>query len=133
LQPAYPLKASLYNSYLVDQNNVPFHRGCAANINANLSHEQAATCMANRQQYGINTLWINLLCNYSEACGKDATTFDGIPPFTTIDDLSTSNPDYFQRADDMIRPSNGCPTRSDRNWQLARCASFERSCQSICV
>jgi len=58
--------------------------------------------MANRAQYGINTLWINLLCEYVDGCNKDATTFDGIPPFTVVGDLSTTNPAYFQRADDMI-------------------------------
>lgn len=58
--------------------------------------------MANRQKYGINTLWINLLCNYSDGCNKNATTFDGIAPFLIADDLSTPNPAYFKRADDMI-------------------------------
>jgi hypothetical protein len=104
LQPTYPLKASLNNRYLVDQNNVPFLiiGDAPQTLIANLSLEQAATYMASRRQYGVNTLWVNLLCNYSEACRKDANTFDGIPPFTTIGDLSTPNPDYFQRADDMI-------------------------------
>jgi len=69
---------------------------------ANLSPADAEKYMANRQRYGINTLWINLLCNFSDACNKDATTFDGIEPFTTIGDLSTPNPTYFQRAEEMI-------------------------------
>ena len=37
---------------------------------ANLSQTEAATYMANRKKYGINTLWINLLCNYSDVCTK---------------------------------------------------------------
>jgi Protein of unknown function (DUF4038)/Putative collagen-binding domain of a collagenase len=103
-RPVYPLKASSNNRYLVDQNNVPFLMvgDAPQTLIANLSQNDAATYMANRAKYGINTLWINLLCNYSDGCNKDATTFDGIPPFTVVGDLSTPNPAYFQRADDMI-------------------------------
>ena len=103
-RPVYPLKVSSNNRYLVDQNNVPFLMvgDAPQTLIANLSQIDAATYMANRAQYGINTLWINLLCNYSDGCNKDATTFDGISPFTVVGDLSTPNPAYFQRADDMI-------------------------------
>ena len=89
---------------------------------ANLSEADAATYMANRRRYGINTLWINLLCNYTDACNKDATTFDGIPPFTAVDDLSKPNPAYFKRADDMINiaAANGMVVLLDpietRSW-----------------
>jgi hypothetical protein len=69
---------------------------------ANLSEAEAAMYIASRAKYGINTLWINLLCNYRDACNKEASTFDGIAPFTVAGDLSTPNPDYFQRADYMI-------------------------------
>jgi hypothetical protein len=72
-------------------------------IVANLSVAEAATYMANRQEYGINTLWINLLCNFSDGCNKDATTFDGLAPFLATGDLSKPNPEYFQRADDIIK------------------------------
>jgi hypothetical protein len=102
--PAYPLKPSSNNRYLVDENNAPFLMvgDCPQTLIANLSEAEAATYMANRQKYGINTLWINLLCNYRDACNKDASTFDGIVPFTVAGDLSTPNPAYFQRADDMV-------------------------------
>jgi hypothetical protein len=100
--PAYPLKASSNNRYLVDQNDVPFLMvgDAPQTIIANLSEIDAATYMANRARYGINTLWINLLCEFVEGC--DAATFDGIPPFTVAGDLLTPNPAYFRRADDMI-------------------------------
>lgn len=103
--PAYPLKASSNNRYLVDQNNVPFLMvgDAPQTLIANLSPTDAAKYLANRQRYGINTLWINLLCNYSDGCNKDATTFDGIAPFSVVGDLSTPNQNYFQRADDIIR------------------------------
>ena len=53
-------------------------------------------------QYGINTLWVELLCNDKTACNADGTTFDGIPPFTVAGDISTPNPAYFKRADEII-------------------------------
>ena len=102
--PVYPLKASGNNRYLVDQNNVPFLMvgDAPQTLIANLSQAEAATYIANRRTYGINTLWINLLCNFSDGCKKDAVTFDGISPFIVPGDLSTPNPAYFQRADNMI-------------------------------
>jgi hypothetical protein len=103
---AYPLKASSNNRYLVDQNNTPFLMigDAPQNLIANLSQADAEKYMANRERYGINTLWINLLCIYSEgySCNKEASTFDGLVPFTKAGDLSIPNPAYFQRADEMI-------------------------------
>jgi hypothetical protein len=104
-RPAYPLKASANNRYLVDQDNVPFLMigDSPQALIGKLSEKEAATFIANRQAYGINALWINLLCNDTTGCKSDGTTFDGIAPFTEPGDLSTPNPAYFQRADDLIR------------------------------
>src|SRR5262245_41831934 len=81
---AYPLKASSDNRYLVDQNKTPFLMigDAPQNLIANLSQADAEKYMANRERYGINTLWINLLCIYSEgnSCNKQASTFDGLFP-----------------------------------------------------
>ncbi|QOZ28415.1 DUF4038 domain-containing protein [Bradyrhizobium sp. CCBAU 51753] len=98
--PVYPLKASANNRYLVDQNNTPFLMvgDSPQYLSTNLSQEEAAAFMANRRRYGINTLWINLLC----IC-KEAKTFDGIVPFLVPGDITTPNPAYFQRIDDMLR------------------------------
>lgn len=100
---AYPLKASANNRYLVDQNDVPFLIAGDApqTLIVNLSQGDAAEYMANRQKYGISTLWISILC-VGDTCRNDASTFDGIVPFTTAGDLSTPNPAYFQRVDDML-------------------------------
>ena len=102
--PAYPLKASANNRYLVDQNDVPFLMvgDSPQALIGNLSQMEAAFFMENRRGYGINALWINLLCNNGTGCNADGTTFDGIAPFTTSNDLSTPNPAYFDRADGMI-------------------------------
>ena len=98
--PVYPLKASANNRYLVDQNNTPFLMvgDSPQYLTTNLSQKEAAAFMANRRSYGINTLWINLLC----IC-KEAKTFDGIVPFLVPGDIATPNPAYFQRVDDMLR------------------------------
>lgn len=104
--PAYPLKVSTNHRFLVDQQGVPFLMvgDSPQNLVANVSPVEAATYMANRRKYGINALWVNLLCGfYNGTCNKDATTFDGVAPFTAPRDLSTPNPAYFARADEMIR------------------------------
>jgi hypothetical protein len=102
--PAYPLKASANNRHLVDQNDVPFLMvgDSPQALIGNLSPMEAAFFMENRRRYGINALWINLLCNDGTACNANGTTFDGIAPFTTANDLSTPNSAYFERADDII-------------------------------
>jgi hypothetical protein len=104
-RPRYPLIASSNRRYLVDQDGMPFLMvgDAPQTMVANLSTAEAEGYMANRQKYGINTLWINLLCNYSDGCNKDASTFDGIAPFVTPGDLSTPNPAYFQRADELLK------------------------------
>lgn len=103
-RPTYPLRASANQRFLVDGNNVPFLMvgDAPQTLIAKLSPAEAAMYMDNRRRYGINTLWINLLCNGAEGCNDDATTFDGIAPFTVAGDLSTPNPPYFQRAAEVI-------------------------------
>jgi hypothetical protein len=102
--PAYPLKVSANRRYLVDQNEVPFLLvgDSPQALIGKLSQGEAAVFMENRRRHGINALWINLLCNGGTACNADGTTFDGIAPFITANDLSTPNPAYFDRADSMI-------------------------------
>ncbi|HTT97331.1 MAG TPA: DUF4038 domain-containing protein [Rhizomicrobium sp.] len=102
--PAFPLKPSANNRYLVDQNNTPFMiiGDAPQAMVGNLSVMQAKHFMDDRAQYGINALWVNLLCDSYTACNSDGTTFDGIAPFTTPGDLSTPNPAYFDRAAKMI-------------------------------
>jgi hypothetical protein len=102
--PAFPLKPSANNRYLVDQNNVPFLMiGDAPQaMVGNLSVHDAKIFIKNRARWGVNALWVNLLCDSYTACNADGTTFDGIPPFTTPGDLSTPNPVYFDRAEQML-------------------------------
>jgi hypothetical protein len=102
--PVFPLKVSSNRRYLVDSNNAPFLIiGDAPQTLINkVSLADAASYMGNRRQYGINSLWINLLCNPAEGCRDDATTLDGIAPFITPNDLTTPNPAYFQHAERVM-------------------------------
>jgi len=105
--PAYPLKLSANRRYLVDQRNVPFMvvGDSPQALTVNLSVADAEKFLANRKAAGFNSMWVNLLCIVctSYAGGRaDGTTYDGIPPFTTPEDLSTPNEAYFARVDRMV-------------------------------
>jgi hypothetical protein len=104
-RPAFPLKVSEANRYLVDRDGAPFLMvgDSPQSLIGNLSEDQAAAYIANRATYGINALWINLLCNASTGCRSDGATPDGLVPFAVPGDLSSPNPAYFQRAEEMIR------------------------------
>jgi hypothetical protein len=94
----------------VDQHGVPFMilgESPQAMI-GNLSEADAELFLANRKSHGFNTVWINLLCASGTRCNADGTTFDGIAPFTTGNnlftyDVSTPNEAYFARADRMLQ------------------------------
>ena len=64
------------------QRPVPDHQQFSQSLIGNLSVVQAAWYMDNRARYGINTLWINLLCNDGTACNSNGTTVDDIAPLT---------------------------------------------------
>jgi Protein of unknown function (DUF4038)/Putative collagen-binding domain of a collagenase len=103
--PVYPLRVSANNRYLVDQAGSPFLLvgDSPQSMIGNLSLSDAAIYLQNRARYGINGLWVNLLCNDGTACNADGTTFDGIAPFRVREDLSTPNPAYFARVDEALR------------------------------
>jgi hypothetical protein len=101
---AYPLKVSNNHRYLVDQNAVPFlvAGDSAWSLIVNLTEAQAATYFADRKADGFNTVLLSVFAG-SQVFGRaNFSTYDGIIPFTTPGDISTPNPAYFQRVDDMI-------------------------------
>ena len=72
--PVYPLKASANNRFLVYQINTPFLMvgDFPQQLITNLSQKEAAAFMENRQKYGINALWINLLCISTDpSCNRE--------------------------------------------------------------
>ena len=103
--PAYPLKSSDNGRYLVDQNGTPtlLVGDSPHSLFVNLSPQQADSYFANRASYGINALWVEVLCNTYTAGRPDGSTYDNIIPFTTPGDISTPNPAYFRRVDQMVR------------------------------
>jgi chitodextrinase len=98
--PAYPLKVSANRRYLVDQNEAPFLiAGDAPQwMILAISTADAELFLANREAYGFNAMWVNLVGGF-----VNGATYDGIPPFTVEGDLATPNEPYFGRADEMIR------------------------------
>src|SRR5262245_66556418 len=109
--PAYPLKRSPTGRYLVDQNNAPvlLVGDSPQALMVNLTTNEAAAYFADRSALGFNTVWVNLLCATYTGGRADASTLDGILPFTTnisstaSYDLTRTNEAYFRRVDDMIR------------------------------
>ena len=118
--PAYPLKPSANGRYLVDQNNVPcmIVGDSPQALMVNLSTNEAAYFFADRAGFGFNTVWVNLLCSTYTGGRADASTYDGILPFTAnvpstgSYDLTTPNEAYFARVDRMLRGITLGPKRA---------------------
>src|SRR5262245_1396962 len=75
--PAYPLKASDNGRYLVDQNGTPtlLVGDSPHSLFVNLSLGEADAYFANRASYGINGLWVEVLCNTYTAGRSDGSTY----------------------------------------------------------
>lgn len=100
----FPLKSSANRRYLVDQDGVPvlLVGDAPHTLFTNISEASAAQYFADRAAHGVNALWAEILVNSAVGGRADASTYDGIIPFTTPNDFSTPNPAYFQRVDDMV-------------------------------
>jgi hypothetical protein len=101
----YPLKIDPGGRFLSDQQGRPFliigDAPQALMINASV--DEAEMLLANRASHGFNTVWIMLICNAYSGGRSDASTFDGLKPFNSVNDLSTPNETYFARCDQVIR------------------------------
>jgi hypothetical protein len=104
----YPVKVSASDRYLVDQNDESFLLigDDAASLMVNASLSDAEQYLANRASHGFNVVSTELICNSYGGGRSDASTYDGILPFTTPGDLSTPNEIYFARCDEMIRAAS---------------------------
>ena len=114
--PAYPLKISANGRYLVDQHNTPvlIVGESPQSLTVNLTTNDAALFFTNRASHTFNTVWVNLLCATYTGGRADASTYDGMVPFTatvpasvtsgsTVNyDLTTPNEAFFSRVDQMI-------------------------------
>jgi hypothetical protein len=94
---AYPVKLSANRRYLVDQENAPFllMGDSPQALTVNLSEADAEMFFADREAHGFNGAWVNLLCGTYTGGRPDASTYDGIIPFTTPGDVSTPNEPFF--------------------------------------
>jgi Protein of unknown function (DUF4038)/Putative collagen-binding domain of a collagenase len=113
----YPLKKSASGRYLVDQDNKPFLLigESPQALLVNLTTNQAELFFENRSAHGFNTVWVNLLCATYTGGRPDASTRDGVVPFTrtlpmaetrgptTNYDLTKPNEAYFARVDQVLR------------------------------
>jgi hypothetical protein len=101
----YPLTVGPTGRYLVDQSGEPFliigDAPQALMINASVS--EARSLLANRASHGFNSVWIMLICNAYSGGRSDASTFDGLVPFTIPGDLATPNEAYFDRCDQILQ------------------------------
>lgn len=102
--PAYPLKTGPTGRYLVDQESKPFliAGDSPQSLMVNLTEADARLFLSNRHSHGFNAVWINLLCRKGTGGREDGSTYDGLFPFATPDNLSAPNEAYFARCDRMI-------------------------------
>lgn len=84
----------------------------AWSVIVNLTEAQAATYFADRKADGFDSVLISLFSGSMTGPGFGRSNFstpDGIVPFTTPGNISTPNPAYFQRVDDMINHRDRVP------------------------
>jgi hypothetical protein len=96
---------SANHRYLLDQKGAPYllvgdSPQCLA---TQLSLTDMNSFFAERERQGFNTMWVDILCGPYTGGRPDYSTFDGVTPFTTPGDLSTPNPAYFARIDEMVK------------------------------
>ncbi len=111
LGASYPLKKSADGRYLVDTRNVPtmIVGDSPQALMVNVSEAEADRYFADRQSFGFNTAWVNLLCTTYTGGRPDASTEDGVVPFTATlpgsdrYDLTTPNDAYFAHVDRILR------------------------------
>jgi hypothetical protein len=97
--PVYPLKKSANGRYLVDQSNAPclLLGESPQALMVNLTTNEAALFFTNRSAHGFNTVWVNLLCATYTGGRADASTIDGILPFTSTVPSTASSTGRFYR------------------------------------
>ncbi|MFC0429738.1 DUF4038 domain-containing protein [Kutzneria buriramensis] len=101
---AWPTSVSANGRYLLDQRGHPYliAGDSPQALFVTMSVAQARTFLTDRRAAGFNTLWLNTLVGPDQGGHPDDATFDGVAPFTTAGDLSTPNPRYWDRVEEMI-------------------------------
>ncbi|MES1186816.1 MAG: DUF4038 domain-containing protein [Myxococcales bacterium] len=100
---AFPLALDPTGHHLVDHDGKPFLiQGEAAwSLVAQLRPAEVETYLEDRRRRGFNLLMVNLIEHFfSDQPPLDAF---GVGPFRVPGDFSTPNPEYFKRAQDIVR------------------------------
>jgi hypothetical protein len=114
--PTWPLTASGNHRYLVDQKGAPVllvGDGAAQTLVQRLP-SVVTTYLDDRAAHGFNALWMHVIINNLDGGNTNGVTDDNISPFTgTISggscssgpcsDLTTPNPAYFARVDQILK------------------------------
>ena len=102
IAPAWPLKISANNHYLVDQNNVPFIiiGDSPWDMVTAFREPDIDAYLANRAAKGFNGIILENLEHYYSV--NSPNNIDNVPPFLTPGDFSTANPAYFARMDYIV-------------------------------
>ena len=102
---AWPKSVSANKRYLLDQNGQPYL------VNGDAPHtiayfrtvSEADQYFANRQGYGVNSAWVEIICDQYISCSNDrGPTVEGYSPFTGTD-LSQPNPQFFTKLDQIVQ------------------------------
>lgn len=112
--PSYPLVASSNHRYLLDQTGAPvlLQGEGSAQVLAQRTPSVVTTYLDDRQAHGFNALWMHIITNNGIGGNANGLTDDGIAPFTSTlsgscnpgpcYDLTTPNPTYFARVDQIL-------------------------------
>lgn len=138
----YPLKASANGRYLVNQPGAPFLMlgDAPQGLIVSTTTADAAMYLRNRASNGVNTLWVNLLCNNDNgAAHASGDLLDGTKPFTsggspTDYDLSTTNEAYFAHADLVLNmaATNGITVMLDPIETTGWLVAMRNNSSNIC-
>ena len=137
----YPLKISANRRYLVDQDERPvlLHGDSPWSLIVGPPPEKAEMYLADRAAKGFNSIVVNLIEHYFTSDAPNNYRGDG--PFTTPNDMSTPNEEYFQHADWVIEKAGEYGLQvvlavtfvgyhgGQHGWQHEMIASGPRKCR----
>jgi hypothetical protein len=105
---AFPLRIPAGKRYLEDAAGQPFliHGDSAWSLIAQLTRDDAATYLQDRQARGFNAILVNLI-EHRFSSHPPANAYGG-QPFLTPGDFATPNDDYFAHADWVLRQAAEC-------------------------
>ena len=99
-RPAFPLKASMSGSYLVDQNNTPFlyHADTPWRMQQRLTPDEIQLYLNDRKMRGFNTIHIHAINKEMEGPLSSL----GQAPFSPENDLTKPNELYWRQLDNVL-------------------------------